>query len=271
MSEDLSPLIHIHADELLNVAHLGARRASAFVTIAATREKDAKNFTDFSLGATSKHSFWPSPVAAEAASVALEEFDSWILGSALRELHSYFELFLNQVWNWSKAISLHGARLPSDYVLEDVAFRDISSVKTKLQKLASIVAVDDHWLKCISSMHFARNCLSHGAGYVRARDCTDGSDLCLEWTAMDVLLVDGLEEIPIDLAISSGHVVKSSGGAQVIAKKVLREKRFAVGERLLLANHELAEICTFYTGVSGLICNGLIDLMTKSGIPVKHA
>lgn len=260
----------IDVAQILDLAHLGARRASAFVAIGSTRSSDPELLSDFSLGNTHKHSFWPTPVPKEAAMAAVTEFDSWIIASSLRELHMYFEVFLNQIWYWSKAVRDHGTALPSDYVVEDRVFRDISSVRKKMETIGGILSVEVQWLKTLTSMHFARNCLSHGAGHVRERDLTDGQALVVEWSGMDVYVHDGEEKILIEEAIRLPYQVKSTEGATVVAEVVHRARAFKLGEKVHLENYELAEICTFYTGVAGLISQRFIEHLGKCGVPIQH-
>jgi hypothetical protein len=268
VSEEKRLALNLDISKVLDLAHLGARRASAFVTIAKTRTSDPTSLTDFSLGNTHKHSFWPSPVPESIAISALDEFDSWIIGSALRELHSFFEVFLNQTWYLARAVNEHGVALPSNYVLEDRSFRDITSVRKKLEKISEVLPVENYWLTCLTSMHFARNCLSHGAGHVRERDCTDGIELCVTWSGMDVFLLDGDEKVYIGDAITLPYEVKSEDGAKVMAEVVKRERRFEIGQKVTFQNAELAEICTFYTGIAALIIQNLIGFFKAKGVPI---
>lgn len=117
-------------------------------------------------------------------------------------------------------------------------------------------------------MHFARNCLSHGAGYVRNRDCnTDDNTLKVTWLAFVMKIKDGENEIQIEDAIKDNHIVQSPEGAKVFLEYCARSKTVEVGKKLSFSEPEICEIAHFYVTRAHQITEGFIDFAKERGVP----
>lgn len=260
----------IDLESLLNTVNIGARRSSAFIAIGFSAKIDFDSGADFSLGGVIRHEFWPSPVPKEAAKEAMEEFRSWLICSSLKEIHLFFDLFLNQYWNILRAVSKFGTKVPLDFVWMDAGFADITSVSKKLTKVGEVIPLDPAWDAAIRSFHQMRNCLAHGAGHVRKRDLTEDDKLVLKWSGMKVYLEDQGKRMDIEDAIRTGYVA-GEGGARVVMEVKTIEKEFGLGDKLNLSQEELGEIIHFYVSVAKTLVARLLDFLRARGVPILAA
>lgn len=92
----------------------------------------------------------------------------------------------------------------------------------------------------ISTLNVLRNCLVHGHGVVRRKDCNDGDRLVARWKYMKIIAraPDGQErDIEMNMLLGAG--------TQLIARHVEEQRAFALNERVQLFETDLAGI--FFT------------------------
>jgi hypothetical protein len=201
--------------------------------------------------------------------MAVEEYDSWLVGACLRDLHLHFELFLDDLWEYAKMVKRFGSQVPTDFILHDDQFRNITSVSTKYKKVADMLARGEERSEQFRSFHFLRNCLTHGAGYVRKRDCnTDLPSLRVQWLGQDVLVADAEKEVPINEAIWNKYVTPE-GGAKIILKITERCVEANLGEKAALSVEQMAEVCWFYTSTADLLVDELERLLPSAGMKTR--
>jgi len=233
--------LRIDFDELSNLAHVGPRRASAFLKMGLHSCENPPQ--DFTLEGGIAYRFLPEK-SPELVEHIKTEFSAWIVGSGLKELDHCFSLFLDKVWFTTRLIRLHGATVPSHLRIGD-NFADETNAARKLQRVNTEIdgGVD---LEAFESLSLARNALTHGAGVVAARHTNRERALDILWTAPELVVQDGDKEIVYRAEPADMHRVKSQLGAQLLLRFSRHSVTFQEGERISLTAHNLAEICAFY-------------------------
>lgn len=263
MSSVQPPSLKVDIDQLRDITRIGARRTAAFIAIGSTRD-DARLNLDFSLGSRNhRFRYWPDGLPLEIIEKAVSEFDSWILGVCLQDLHLHFELFLNGIWELARVVSEHGVRVPSSYVLHDPQYRRQTSVSDKYSRVAELLSVVADRTEFFRSFHAVRNCLTHNAGYVRESDCTDSKRfLQVSWIGQSVLLRDGEAEIEMQDAIDQQY--KTQNETSVLLTFPVRQLCFSVNEKISFEHRNIAEISWFYVSSADLLVDALAKLIKEA-------
>lgn len=250
----------------LKFAHVGIRRAAAFLKLASLIERDRVP-VDFSLGGAVEFALWPRPMPDQLRNQVYDEFTAWIVGACLREIESHFSIFLDRLWRVVELANLHGQTIHSSTVIKfDRKFPNNTNSGQKADELAKLVGATIH-SDALASLSLARNALTHGIGRVRERD-TNHENRVLEvrWRALDFGILDGDEERlfrekPIDM-----YTVKSEEGAKLFVRMTDRSIRFLVGDQVKLSSHDLAEICRFYWDQAQMLHDGLVTFLKAKGL-----
>lgn len=259
--ENQTAFLRIDFDELSNLAHVGPRRASAFLKMGLHSCENPPD--DFVLQGGIAYRFLPDKTP-ELVEHIKAEFSAWIVGSGLKELDHCFSLFLDKVWFATRVIRLHGATVPSHLRIGD-NFADETNAARKLQRINTEIdsGVD---LEAFDSLSLARNALTHGAGIVAARHTNRERALEIIWIAPELVVQDGDDEIVYRAEPADMHQVKSPDGAQIIIRFSRHSVIFQEGERIRLTAHNLAEICAFYQSTGSRILEKLRERIFAAGI-----
>ncbi len=254
-------VFRINFDELSNLAHVGPRRASAFLKMGLHSCEHPPQ--DFTLEGGIAYRFLPDNTP-ELVEHLKAEFSAWIVGSGLKELDHCFSLFLDRVWFATRMIRLHGATVPSHLRIGD-NFADETNSARKLQRINAEIdsGVD---LEAFESLSLARNALTHGAGVVAARHTNRDRALEILWIAPELVLQDGDSEVVYRAEPADMHRVRSPDGAQLLLRFSRHSVTFQQGERIGLSAHNLAEICAFYQATSSRILEKLRERILAAGI-----
>ncbi|MEZ5995694.1 MAG: hypothetical protein R3C25_08055 [Hyphomonadaceae bacterium] len=259
--ENRTAFLRIDFNELSNLAHVGPRRACAFLKMGLHSCENPPE--DFTLQGGIAYRFLPDNTPQLVDQIKTE-FSAWIVGSGLKELDHCFSLFLDKVWFTTRIIRLHGATVPSHIRIGD-NFADETNTARKLQRINTEIGgtVD---LGAFESLSLARNALTHGAGIVAARHTNRERALEIIWVAPELVVQDGADEIVYRAEPADMHRVKSPDGAQVLLRFSRHSVTFQEGERIRLTTHNLAEICAFYQSAGSHILEKLKGRVLAAGI-----
>ena len=243
----------------------GIRRTTAFYKIG-RRSIDLEPLDSLNLQSEVTFHVFPEPFPADQWPATVAEYDCWLLGQCLRELDQFFSVFLDQVWNILEIASHNGATLPANSPLPiDRTFHQRTSVASKLRDVVERIGFELDGGPFLSLTKL-RNCLSHHFGHVAYMHRTDEKGLLLQWRAPTVLLIDGHNEVRLSEIRENGYQVESEDGAQVVLKFEEKAKLFAIGEKIVLSEQELAEIASFYQQTGLLVVGKLIEHLRSLGI-----
>jgi hypothetical protein len=241
-------LIQLNLREIFDIASVGVRRASAFLSIALTHN-ETEDIEDFNLGQRMIYQFWPTPLPPDMKSRAIDEFQHWIVGTCLRELDQYFSMFLDKCWWAIEVIDVAGNPLPENFEF-DGKFEGFTNVGKKYFRVCEKLDIAVHE-DSFASLSLVRNALAHGSGQVRTRDCNKDATLQVSWLAFELSIQDGdkkhvISRKPFDpISVKKGQIIEYG------SKEV--SKTFELGERIQLSLHDIAEICFFYHSCAGQI------------------
>jgi len=250
----------------LEIANVGVRRAAAFLKIG-DQIQELELPDDFAISGGVAYSFWPNPLPAETKETLRNEFQSWIIGSCLKELEQHFSLFLDRAWHEVGLADLHGSTKPSSFMIKpDEKFSGDTNSASKAEKFLAKTGIELD-LECLQSLSKARNALAHGLGQVHERQVnTDNNSLQVSWIGTDLVLIDGEKEIIYSDKPVDTYQVKSEDGAPLEMRRKKRTKEFVLGERIQFSQHELAEICMFYSQQAAKVHNELVGYLKTKGI-----
>lgn len=258
-------VLNIDMIAVREIALTGVRRASAFVGLGL---KAIQGGPPKSVALDTRCSIlWiKEPLSEEAGLNIASEYETWLVGAGLKELDQHFAIFLDQIWELERATKFHNQILEHD-LSTDKKFESETNVAKKLLQVGKALDLENLHSDYFQGYSNARNALSHNAGKVRDRDCTEDGNLVLRWIAPEFV-------IPIDDGL---HVIDQRSGLpspQIKAETILsfrmreREARFAVGDLLRLSPYDISEICFSYQQMADQICRGLEALFIARGIPV---
>ncbi len=251
---------------MLEIANVGVRRTAAFLKIG-DKIQEFELPDDFAINGGVAYNFWPNPLPADIKETLRNEFQSWIIGSCLKELEQHFSLFLDRAWHVVGLADLHGSAKPSSFMIKpDEKFSGDTNSASKAEKFSAKTGIELD-LECLQSLSKARNALTHGLGRVQQRQVnTDNNSLQILWIGTDLVLIDGEKEIIYSDKPVDTYQVKSEDGAPLEIRRKKRIKEFALGERIQFSQHELAEICMFYSQQAVKVHNDLIKYFEVKGL-----
>lgn len=266
MSEDkpaITAKISINLADMLQIAHVGVLRASAFLKIG-LHDLHGDHHADFDLSGGVHYRFWPNQISRETVETTVDEYRHWLIGSCLKELDQYFSLFLDRAWWVLELALLNNTRVASGHMF-DQKFAGTTNVATKINRVAAVVGFRPE-MECFESLSLARNALTHGAGRVRDRDCNDNNDLLLTWIAATMIIKDGDREVVYRDTPADTYQVESPDGAEVILRFDRQYARYQIGQKVELSSHNLAEICAFYSQQASLVHDKILECLRRLGI-----
>lgn len=244
--------IHLDLDRVNNIAHTGIRRAALFMGLGlnAARRKD---FTDYQLsklpmfeGQTNlPMDFFPNDLPIERIDTFKEEFAQWITACGLREIIEHFALFLDHIHKY--ALITHAAKGKLSKLNPDKAQSDFNlrfGVPKKLDVLEERFQLIFADAQSVSSLYEARNCLTHNLGVVAERRCTIEGKFAISWRTIEVIAKGS--ETGIEWPITQFMHRPTTEQMEILARTVLRDRRYAAGEKVIFSQQDLWEICYFF-------------------------
>ena len=235
-------LIHINFDEILEIAQKGIRRTALFLAIGTNASKDVSH-DDLKLESKFVMHLYPYASDKETLNQYGESFAQWVTANALRELTETFSVFLDEFYLTCYFIVNRGE---DGFNVDFEKRKKIiinSSPYFKVQALYSDFGFELDFVKSLSTLHTARNCLSHSQGIVREKHLNEDGRFTVRWKAMGAFLKEpNKEEYELPLHGSFDPIHLPEGG-ESYAKIVGREKHFQEGQVIHFEEHELHEIC----------------------------
>jgi hypothetical protein len=202
----------------------------------------------------------PEPMPPEVLKDYQQQYVSWILGNGLRDLVEAFAHFLDQIYEAGLKLA------PTADHQKRLRVFETQTLRPKVKMLKEDFQIEGMYARHFESFVAARNSLAHGAGVVRPRDCTDGDELVITWDGIDPTLpaTDG-NRYEANMLPEGVQFLQSSP-----LKRLAREKRWKVGERVQLSAMDLAEI-TFMANYEAVdVCDALCEFALTQGVRLKQ-
>jgi hypothetical protein len=203
----------------------------------------------------------PEPMPQDMLDGYLSQFRAWVVGNGLRELVETYCQFLDEVYG-------HGLTIqsPPDHDRLLRTFEQ-ASLREKVRRLREEMGIDGGFSQHFESLTAARNALTHGAGTVRVRDCTDGNELVITWRGLEVYFTgdDGVRYRVGD------EPPETQLREPLESVTVDREKRWACGAKVELSAHDLAEISFMAIHEAIDVLDALRAFGLQHGVTMKPA
>lgn len=257
--------VTIDIDRGRELAAIGVRRAAAFMGLGLAATSGEPEYS-VSLSGLLSLRFLPDPMSDELALKIRDEFQTWVIGNALREIDLHFNLFLDEVWATIQFAALHGKSVKSDYKLKSISAE--TNAANKLERVLEALGQANADVNNLRSLSNFRNCLTHSAGFVQPRHAHSDGQMLVSWRGLDFVLKEGDHQ----RILNEEHepVQIGDGGGEVLVIVAERQRTFAVGAQVVLAPQELAEICWFFEQEATFVQVQLVDFLKGAGLPFKE-
>lgn len=260
-------IYNIDLGEALETAHAAVRRASAFM-ILGLRSLGQPMPAVMRLE-SSIMGFFPEPIDDGARAAISDEYRSWVVGAALRELEQGYSIFIDKLYQ-SCVVARGG---PASLIPSLKASRKVArnaNLRRKLELLRDEFSVSSRMIDFTEGFVKARNALAHAAGQVRPDDADDTGMLVIRWFGVDVEIIGNSTRV-VEAVFREGHarehLVMDPDGATVQFRVVSREKAFSASARIDLSPHDLHEICnSFLLDADNLVAQ-TAAVISAFGIP----
>lgn len=237
---------------ILEIAHLGVRRAMVFSTFGANAARGAveSDFDPLACGAMEVISV---PTDQATLDSYKKEFEKWVMVSALREAIEAFALFLDQIHlacvvmaHLKKHITVEKASgWETDYPLKGMA--------EKLRLLRARFGVEFADSDMLLSINAFRHCLSHRRGVVGAKDCGEGESFVVIWPGIDLFSTsEGGEKRSVGFPLGAPALLEA--GAGLLIRIVRKTTTFKLGDQLWLSPTQVTEAGQFLMQAAGALC-----------------
>jgi hypothetical protein len=135
-------------------------------------------------------------------------------------------------------------------------------INEKLNLLENRFGIAPRHPDYLSSIHQARNCLTHRSGRVGEEDCPGRDDFTIKWRSFDYLAKEPGKDDPIPLAMP---YMELEQGTRILLRPAVRELTMKKGEVIRLSPKQLAEICHFITIAVDEVCEGTAEYARMLG------
>ena len=235
MSEQ--PRIHIDLPAIEGKLGTGIRRVAAFMAIGLNASRTVTASTLVLDHSETMFRFFDEEPAAEVLEEAGREFRMWIQANGLRELCSFLEQYLSDIYLAAAWIKLSdggkvasGAKvpeLPKDFVRKGLG--------TKLALLERDFGITATHGKILSTFWDARNCLTHRLGFVGEAALIAGDALVVKWIGVESwLLLEGEEPRLLPLDLGEGVHTEKQGSEYLFLDRPSRPPQSCSPLQLLL-------------------------------------
>ena len=245
---------------LYKTALAGIHRAYVFMRFG-VQGVSVIDFEDTALPGRNQILIVPEPIPQDMLNGYLTQFRAWVIGNGLRELVETYCQFLDEVY-------AHGLTALSspDFPRLQKTFEQ-ASLREKVRRLREEMNIEGGCSHHFENFSAARNALTHGAGTVRRRDYTDGDALAITWQGIEAYFLgdDG----------NRYRVGDEPQGMQlrepIESIIVDRERRWKLGQRVILSATDLVEIC-FMTNYDSInILNALREFGLRHNVRMTAA
>lgn len=248
--------LNIDMGQVLDLANLGVRRAAAFMALGLlNRQEPAPASLSLS---DSIIRILPDPLDNASAKNIRKEFSAWIVGSGLRELETFFSMFLDRIFAVFQVCAQHDLHHNAGIQKTIHRFEKAGLIE-KLKVLRKDLGIQAKVEQHILSIAQARNALTHAAGLVGQRHCNECDPLALRitWEGMQIEFIgvsSGLAEIVQDGKGMKPFNVADPAGASANLRLLMREQYVPIGSIIKLDPHDLHEICLMIQRAAADLC-----------------
>lgn len=238
----------IDVDAVARTASVGVNRAWLFMGMGVNCANNADSI-DIDLPEAAYLRLLPEDLPESTLEEAKVEFGVWIVSNGLRELIDTFDVFLGRTYDAALTVESWNAAQTgrqTNQASPDERSRQFSWFGTakRLAALDDQFGISTGFSADVVSIRKARNCLTHRLGMVGREDVNQAGELVVQWHTAELYgvnpdgtdFVPSLEQLPIRFPV----------GSPVKVRHALREKRFSLGERLVLSAGELKHICYMF-------------------------
>jgi hypothetical protein len=194
--------------------------------------------------------FVPNDLPASKVEEFKGEFATWVTGCGLRELLEHYAVFLDALHH--NALFVLQAKGENSRVGDPVKlqreFTDRLGIADKLKALKKRFGIEPADSEAIGALYVARNCLTHDLGNVSPKRMNEGDAFVLRWRAINFLArgaESGAEQFLVHLI---GNVTTEQ--TDVAMMWVERSRSFKSGDKLILSQQDLWEVCFFFNAVA---------------------
>lgn len=256
--------VKVNFDALSEIANLGVRRAAVFMGIGINASQMDPPIPHVLDGAM-QFTVVPENLPVDQRKINAEEFARWVIANGFRELAETFSVFLNDVYY--AGLVLEREKITVDEHQKALSKFSRQGVADQLMIASELLAIDVPFCATFETMNQARNCMAHRRGIVGQKDVDETGSFTFKWRALALTLEDGKD---LSLLLAAGAPVEIKGGQALSIRMVDREKKFALGEQILLSRHELQEFCLAVQIAAEVVMKGLADLAERKGkMPAK--
>lgn len=247
-------------------AYAGVRRAAGFLGLS-ERYLEGEFPRSLTLGHGIKRQFLPDPLPEGLASQLRDEWRTWVIGNALRELDQFVSLYFDETHHIVQQAKLVSGEHAPDHEWKGIDRHTNAGDKHRwvLEDANRYSGPHLEDQDCLRSLSFARNCLSHDLGIVTARRATDGA-LTVRWLALRTIVQQGESEVVLEASDFPIKTDETGPEARVSVRVDKKEKRFAIGEHVRLTPDDLLDICMFYQMVIDRVAAAVGDYAQECGV-----
>ena len=158
--------VHIDFAKLQEIAALGIRRASIFMGIATNAARIDPPVSHV-LDDKTQFIVVPSEISEASRKLLIEEFESWNIGNAFREIVETFSLFLSEAYGIIHIVDTNSLA-SLERAKKRFSFK--GGVSDHLQIVCDMAGVENRFGPMFIAMNQARNCIAHRRGIVGIED-----------------------------------------------------------------------------------------------------
>lgn len=248
-------------------AAIGVRRAAVFLGVA-ERFLEGDFPQSLSLGKNVIRQFVPDPYPPELLEQLRENWQAWIIGSALREVDQFLSLFLDEAYDL-----IQQAKIVSREQSPNFHWKGIEKQTNVADKHKIVISACDEFTgvhlehyACIASLSNARNCLAHDRGIITQKRVNHAGVLVVQWLSLRTIIRQGDREVDFETVEAPYATDPNGPDAYVALRNDLMRKEFALGELIRFTPDELATICLFYQTIIESVTSQVQKYCRKSGV-----
>lgn len=252
--------------EILEIAHIGVRRASIFMGLGVNAALD-ETFTNYQLTHLTGLQLVPDNVPPETLENFKTEFKTWIEGNGFRELVESFLSFLDRIHQAAYIMKKTGIKIKVSELQERQKNFEKQGLPNKLNLLATEFGIMPKHPEYIKSLNRARNCLTHRRGIVGVEDLADVKICRINWLGADLFIqTSSGERHLIEDCIKNKKSFPED--TMVMMQMVERERQFDLRSQMTLSTRDLAEICWFFQREATSTIESTVNFAKSCGIEV---
>ncbi|MES2919987.1 MAG: hypothetical protein V4819_00465 [Verrucomicrobiota bacterium] len=241
-------------------AQIGIRRATVFLGLG-VNAANRPDIRDYHLSDDTTLKMLPD-VSESVVDAWKPEFRTWIIAGGFRELIEHLSLFLDGIFGCVVMV-------PRSTKKDSNAQFEKRGLQGKLKVLADDFGITSGFDDSLSSLAPVRNCLVHRLGVVGKEDMARGK-LVLRFHAPRIFVSTPSGDIEVPQVPANSFPIEfPDGGEMKMEPFKLHERRFEVGEAIILSPHELHQILFFSQQCMGRILSSALAYCTSNGAQIE--